>query len=194
MEPTSVPEDLEPRALSSSLALATDRLHVHPDWIRDNVPNIQKLEVFVLQVTQAVATHKLRAHCEGSECIREISIEYDLPPPGESGNDAARRADRHRRLEERALRELDGIAATEHRARKAKQRQQARVIEAAVAECLAGLVDAVCDQAVAWEPALGPEHLGPGDWAWTPPAGASGPELVRIDARYREWRPGHYAT
>ena len=101
-----------------------------------------------------VVTRRLRAHFPGSEPMREVSVEYDVPPVGESGADAARRADRHRRIEEKAIRALDTVAAAAHRAVKAKQRQQSRAIEAAVADVLTALVCAVCEQACAWEPAV----------------------------------------
>jgi hypothetical protein len=186
VEPLSLPEDLEPHALVTSLELQASDLLVSATWIRKHTPGIHYLEVSSLKLYDGtVSARRLRSRLEGSDCAHEVSVEYDMPPPGESSEDAARRADRNRRREEKALRNLDSEAAVEHRARKANERQQLRVIEAAVADCLRSLVDMVCEQAVAWEPALGPEHLGPGDWAWIPPAGTSGPELVRIDARYR---------
>lgn len=186
LEPLALPDDLEPHALASSLELQASDLLVSATWIRKHTPGIKSLEVSSLQLYDGtMAARRLRSGLEGSNCACEVSVEYDLPRPGESSEDAARRADRNRRREEKALRDLDSEAAVEHRARKANEPQQLRVIEAAVADSLRSLVDMVCEQAVAWEPALGPEHLGPGDWAWIPPAGTSGPELVRIDARYR---------
>ena len=87
-EPT-LPADLEPRALASSLASATDMLpaalHVQSDWIRKHAPNIQRLEVSSLQLqTDALVTRTLRAHFLGSEPLREQSIASYCIVPGAS--------------------------------------------------------------------------------------------------------------
>ena len=73
-EPMTLPADLEPRALASSLASAADRLpadlHVQSDWVRRHAPSIQRLEVSSVQLQDhALATRTLRAHFLGSESM-----------------------------------------------------------------------------------------------------------------------------
>ena len=172
--------------LDSAFVNLRPTLHVDGSWIREHLPRLKHLEVSALELQNpALATRKLRACMESSELLQEVTVQYDVPAAGEAGADAARRADRHRRREEKALRNLDGSAAAEYRAAKAQERQLSRTIEAAVAATVDALVEKVCRWAVAWEPAAGPRHLGSGDWAWIPPAGLSGPELVRIEARFQ---------
>ena len=182
----SLPYDLEPTSLSLPLGLAAgaQNMLVWPDWIRKHAPRIRRIEIGRLDfdMTQSVATRTLRAHVEGCEAVRETTITYELVR--ESGTDDAIRCDRNRRREEKAIRELDGVAAVEHRAWKATERHEARIVEAAVAQTVDALVNAVCSAAVAWEPVESPPHLAPGDWMWMPPVSASGPQLVRIDARF----------
>ena len=163
-------------------------LLVQPAWVQREVPAIVELDVFETEVSDGVITRLLRARVDlfdGDLTEREVTVTYEAPAADESSADTAARLKRDRRQEEGALRELDGVAAVEHRHQKAKERQEARAIKTAVTQTVESLIDEVEKQVNAWLPADGPDHLRTGDWAWIPPKDGVGPLLVRIDARYQ---------
>lgn len=166
---------------------STWQLLVQQQWIRQHTPGIdlRTLQVGELEpeASQPRSARTIKACVEllGETQTRESLVIYEMPLPGECSADAARREKRNRNREELALRELDAVAAIEHRAARVKRQQEARAIEAAVAQTVAMLVDQVSQ----WDSAThAPKHLGVGDWAWQPPTNGKGPQLVRIDARY----------
>ena len=157
-------------------------LHVKPAWIRKHAPGLHDFEASALRYEGSRATRVLRARSSSrAAAFSEITVVYDIPAAGAS-MDAVAKRDRYR--EEKAIRELDEAAGAAHRARKAQERHETRVLQAAVAETMEALVASVCEQACAWEPAE-PPGLVAGDWAWLPPANGEGPRLLRIDARFR---------
>jgi hypothetical protein len=153
------------------------KLLVRSDWIREHTPGILDLEASELRYEGTHAMRTLRARIDafdGSESA-EATVVYDLPPAvGEDAAAAKRRGDMHRRREEKCIRELDGVAGAVHRTKKAEQRHEARVVEAAVAQTVEALVDSVCQQACAWEPADDRVFPRAGDWAWLPPTDKDG--------------------
>lgn len=173
-------------------------LFVSDAWIRASTPGIRCLlvsEPVYDAARPSVATRTLTAHVEdldsGSLSDDEdvpklprssFQLEYDLEPFGESRADAAKRADRNRCREKAVLRKMDVIADVEHRTKQSKQRQEARALEAAVAEVVDALVDEVERVETAWDPAEPKPGMAVGDWIWTAPPEL---QLARIDARYK---------
>jgi hypothetical protein len=135
----------------SSLRLPRDLL-VQPAWVREHAPGIRRLEA-TGQQEDGVLKKILHAHVDDptgdGEMMVERTVVYDLPMPGESSAEAAARADRNRRREEQAIRELDVVAAIEHQqkeaARKAARRDEERSREAEAQAIRAELSTIVSD-------------------------------------------------
>lgn len=115
--------DLEEAAESQSIIFGLPiHLHVQQHWIAQEAKNLRdvKTEQLVLSDCKRFATRAICAHnilC--GELVR-CKVKYDVPTSGEKVVDRENRADRHRRREEAVIRELDGVAAAEHRLKKAK--------------------------------------------------------------------------
>ena len=199
--PLSVSSNIQASSLASG-ELPCDLL-VKPTWVRAHAPGVHRLEVTCLQHRNGTAERKLRAQVddlstEGEVTERVASYMYDLPVASETLAEAAARGDRNRRREEKAIRELDGIAAVEHQAKKAKQqavrRDEERAIQAELSTILDDLVSKVAAtkawtedrssrlhwlrrsmlQLLSWPPVYASlcgdlgQPLPVGSWAWLP--------------------------
>ena len=130
---------------SPALGIIGD-LSLTPRWIHEHAPGLRNFRSDQLVLSQCgrFATRLIEAENEYCEALVKGEIVYELPPAnGESEFESMRRRDRHRRLEEAAIRELDGVAAAEHRAKRCKQRQDERAQEDEVAAAIERLVAGV---------------------------------------------------
>ena len=142
-------------------------LRVAPSWMMREVPSIQSVEVGDVTLTPA-GRHSTRTLSAtvlspgGSEYHREADVLYSNPRGDESALEVFRRGERQRRREETALRELDygGVAADEHRHRRAERAQSHREANALMRD-----IDELREDGVAMQHLFGPEP----DCSWRDP-------------------------
>ena len=107
-------------------------------WIEENAPHLSQISAgpLVLAASGQHATRSIGARNTDDEEVHG-EVEYDVPPAnGESASAAKLRREMHWQREVTVIRALDGAAADEHRAKRAKQRHHEREQEADVAAVL----------------------------------------------------------
>ena len=103
-------------------------LLVSAAWIAEHAPGLSNVST-VLAVSECGRStiRAIRAYNDYNEEEVRAEVKYDLPPVGgESADERHVRADRHRRREEAAIRQLDGVAAVEHQHKKARLARESR--------------------------------------------------------------------
>ena len=103
-------------------------------WVQKHAPFVLNLDAGPLvlaadtiHATRTIQARVLSALDSQTEFTSSTDVHYDLPPPaGESASEAAKRADRHRRREERAILAFDAVGLAEHRAAKTALQRSAR--------------------------------------------------------------------
>ena len=136
---------------SQQMRRLQQHLHVQSAWIKKHVPSVLSVHNGPLRLSGAHAVRTIEAHVLSpldEETVSTVSgdIQYDLPPLDESAADATRRADRHRRREEKLIRSFDIISVAEHRAADSARHRASRKLTSEVRQVLNGLIDDICSQ------------------------------------------------
>ena len=103
----------------------SESLLVQQRWVADHAPNLLEVTVgpLVFSSDGRTATRNVFARLDNHQESLCSAISYDVPT---TSSERKLYADRHRRREEVAIRELDGAAAAAHRAKKARLQQGLR--------------------------------------------------------------------
>ena len=115
---TCTPGDA-PQAPMPEVGLS-ESLLVQQRWVADHAPNLQELTAspLVFSTDGSAATRRVFARIDSNQQEPLCStVSYDVPT---TSSERKRFADRHRRREEAAIRELDVAAAAVHRAKRAR--------------------------------------------------------------------------
>jgi hypothetical protein len=103
----------------------SESLLVQQRWVADHAPNLLEVTVgpLVFSSDGRTTTRNVFARLDNHQESLCSAISYDVPT---TSSERKLYADRHRRREEVAIRELDGAAAAAHRAKKARLQQGLR--------------------------------------------------------------------
>ena len=153
-------------------------LRVSAAWIEENAPGLRDVTTTI--TFSDCGRYAVRSICAQNQYSEEevhCEFSYELPPAcGESVAERQARADVHRRQEESAIRQLDGVAAVEHRRKKTRRELEARQAWIAVSQALSDL----CSQV---------ESLAAFEFRWRCPGGCdfADESCALLRGRVRTW-------